>query len=198
MPRIADPEERRTEVVEAAFRLLSRDGVEALTMRAVAKEAGCTIGLINHWFQSKDHLVDAALDRAVSSARERSAKAIGNSNISAEKALAEFLPLDDVRKSELRVWLAFWALGVSRPHMQDLHEARYMALRDELKREALTRGVPADKTTLYADIVMPLIDGIMANALLTPNYWTPTRQLRSLRWVLNAFEREHAMPTLDA
>lgn len=198
MPRIADPEERRSEVVEAAFRLLSRDGVEALTMRAVAKEAGCTIGLINHWFQSKDHLVDAALDRAVSSALERNADAMGNPNVPADKALAEFLPLDDVRKSELRVWLAFWALGVSRPHLQDLHETRYLALRAELKKEARFRGIPANKTTLYADIVMPLIDGIMANALLTPNYWTPSRQLRSLRWVLAAFEKEHMASNIEA
>ncbi len=183
MPRVADAEERRLEVVEAAFRLLSRDGVEAFTMRAVAKEAGCTIGLINHWFASKDELVDAALGQAIVAAQTRAKQVLGDSSAPPEDALAEFLPVDDVRCAELRVWLAFWALGVGRPHLQELHKGRYMALRNELKSIALSIGIPEAHTTQYADVIMPLVDGITVNALVNLDYWTPTRQLRTVKTV---------------
>ncbi len=190
MPRVADAEERRSEVVEAAFRLLARDGVEAFSMRAVAKEAGCTIGLINHWFSSKDELVDAALGEAIASAKTRAEIGFRESSANPENALAEFLPLDDVRSQELRVWLAFWALGVSRPHLQELHKNRYSSLRDELIAIARSMGVPSKHIDQYADVVMPLLDGITVNALVNPTYWTPVRQMRSLKSVLQALERQ--------
>ena len=57
MPRLADKQERREQVIEAAFRVIARDGLTGTSMRAVAKEAGCTIGLINHWFDSRDDLI---------------------------------------------------------------------------------------------------------------------------------------------
>ena len=40
MPKIVDHEARRAELAEAVWRLASRDGLEAVTLRGVAAEAG--------------------------------------------------------------------------------------------------------------------------------------------------------------
>ena len=184
MPRIADPEQRRAEVVDAAFRLLAREGVESLSMRRVAKEAGCTIGLLNHWFASKDHLMDAALGRAASAAIERCRTILQNPDRTLEKLVSEFLPLDGTRTDELRVWLAFWALSIGRPELKDLHRKRAHGIRQQLKGEI--RKMAAPSLTLFVDVLMALLDGITVNALVDPEYWDPARQLRSLRWAISS------------
>ncbi len=190
MPRPARPVERRAEIVEGAFRLLARDGIEGFSMRAVAQEAGCTIGLINHWFASKDELIDAALAQAIDDALARNEAALADGNRSIDRGLAQFLPLDETREAELRIWLAFWALAVSRPNLNARHNARAHELRKMLRQEAAALGVSKDKIDKAVDVVMPLLDGITVNALLDPDYWTPTRQLKSVRTVLAALQIE--------
>jgi AcrR family transcriptional regulator len=50
-------EELRVRLLEVAQRLVARDGPAALTMRALAAEAGCAIGLPYKVFSSRDSLV---------------------------------------------------------------------------------------------------------------------------------------------
>ena len=187
MPRPAHPEQRRTEVVEGAFRLLARDGVEGFSMRAVAQEAGCTIGLINHWFASKDEVIDAAVARAIDDALARSRAALDNGT-AVEDGLTQFLPLDETRVSELRIWLAFWAMSISRPDLNERHNVRAAELRKLLKKDATSAGVSSDRIAKAVDVLMPLVDGITVNALLDPDYWTPSRQLKALRTALDALQ----------
>ncbi len=187
MPRPAYPEQRRTEVVEGAFRLLARDGVEGFSMRAVAQETGCTIGLINHWFASKDDVIDAAVAQAIDDALDRSRAALSDST-TVEDGLVQFLPLDETRVSELRIWLAFWAMSISRPDLNKRHNARAAELRKLLKKDATSMGLSSDRIASTIDVIMPLLDGITVNALLDPDYWTPSRQLKALRTTLDALQ----------
>lgn len=56
-------EELRAELIEVAQRLVARDGPATLTMRGVATEAGCAVGLLYKVFASRNDLV-AELVRA--------------------------------------------------------------------------------------------------------------------------------------
>jgi len=51
--------ERREQLVEAALTVASRDGIEAATVRAVAAEAGVSLGVVHYCFQDKDELLRA-------------------------------------------------------------------------------------------------------------------------------------------
>ncbi|MDM7830473.1 TetR/AcrR family transcriptional regulator [Cellulomonas edaphi] len=51
--------ERREQLVEAALAVASRDGIEAATVRAVAAEAGVSLGVVHYCFQDKDELLRA-------------------------------------------------------------------------------------------------------------------------------------------
>ncbi len=51
--------ERREQLVEAAITVASRDGIDAATVRAVAAEAGVSLGVVHYCFQDKDALLDA-------------------------------------------------------------------------------------------------------------------------------------------
>jgi len=49
--------ELRSSLAEVALRLVERDGASALTMRALAAEAGCAVGLIYKVFANREALV---------------------------------------------------------------------------------------------------------------------------------------------
>jgi AcrR family transcriptional regulator len=54
-------EDRRRQLVEAAVRVLEREGVRGLTTRRVADEAGAPLASIHYVFATKDDLVEAAI-----------------------------------------------------------------------------------------------------------------------------------------
>jgi len=55
--------DRQAEILEAALRLLARHGIAGLSMRAVAREAGVALGLVNYYYEDKTSLIRAALER---------------------------------------------------------------------------------------------------------------------------------------
>ena len=60
MPKIVDHEERRAELCAAVWRLASREGLEAVTVRGVAEEAGWSTGAVVHYFADKEDLLLSA------------------------------------------------------------------------------------------------------------------------------------------
>ena len=56
MPRMSAAE-RRTLLVEAAIKVMSREGVAHTTTRAIVAEAGMQIGVFHYCFRSKEELV---------------------------------------------------------------------------------------------------------------------------------------------
>ncbi len=57
----------RARIVDAALALIDREGLKAFSTRRLGRELGCEAMSIYHFFPSKQHLVDALVDRAISS-----------------------------------------------------------------------------------------------------------------------------------
>ncbi|MEI2649439.1 MAG: TetR family transcriptional regulator [Dermatophilaceae bacterium] len=114
MPRLIDHEARATEITEAAWRVLLRDGVAGVSVRNVAAEAGVATASLRRSFPTQAALLAACLTlmgervaariRALPRARDPLAQALA--------ALAETMPLDGERSTEMSVYLA---LGNGRP-----------------------------------------------------------------------------------
>jgi len=64
--------ERREQLIEAALAVASREGIEAATVRAVAAEAGVSLGVVHYCFQDKDELLRAMAHAITSANLERS------------------------------------------------------------------------------------------------------------------------------
>lgn len=56
-------EQTRTLILETALRLFQENGYDRTTMRAIAKEAGVSVGNAYYYFSSKEHLVQGFYDR---------------------------------------------------------------------------------------------------------------------------------------
>src|SRR5262245_62772174 len=58
---IDQPSARERPLMEATLRIIGRKGLDGVTHRAVAAEAGMSLGAVTHHFATRDILVDAAL-----------------------------------------------------------------------------------------------------------------------------------------
>ncbi|MBU8865060.1 TetR/AcrR family transcriptional regulator [Paenarthrobacter aromaticivorans] len=55
--------DRQARILEAALELLSRHGISGINMRAVSREAGVALGLVNYYYEDKSSLIRAVLHR---------------------------------------------------------------------------------------------------------------------------------------
>ncbi|MEJ3655595.1 TetR/AcrR family transcriptional regulator [Actinomycetes bacterium KLBMP 9759] len=189
MPRVVDHDERRRTLALAACAVIARSGLAGATMRDVAAEAGCTTGMVSHYFADKDQLLVAALGAATSAVAQRITRTAAERPGDLVAVLAESLPLDDVRRREWRVWTAFWGAAVGNPALAREHAARYArwrgGLATVLAEEPWAGAVHEDA----AETVMTAVDGIGLHAVFEPQLWPAERQLAHLNRVVEALKR---------
>jgi AcrR family transcriptional regulator len=170
MPKVVDHDERRAQIVSATWDALASVGLEGSTMRAIAERAGCTTGRLTHYFDSREEIITAALREVHGRAGARMIRAAeGASGVGALRAvLLEALPLDDERRLEWRVWLAFWAQATVDAGLRAENEQRYAEWRgvlDRLVREAVP-GLRLAERAARVDDLVALIDGLGLQATL--------------------------------
>ena len=102
MPKIVDWEARKDEILEATWRVISRDGLSRTTVRAIALEANCSQGILSHYFNDKLDILASALLLSHRRVRERTEKKVrGLKGLAALRlAMLEALPLDAERELE--------------------------------------------------------------------------------------------------
>ncbi len=89
--RIETDETAERKLLEAALLVIERDGIEAATSRAIAKEAGANPAAINYYFRSKDALVRKALQMAWDHAIDDFKAFLAKPGLSPRDRLASFL-----------------------------------------------------------------------------------------------------------
>ncbi|MBF9131194.1 TetR/AcrR family transcriptional regulator [Plantactinospora sp. S1510] len=120
MPRRVDHHARRKQLADALMSLAATQGLEAVSLRHVAAEAGVSTGMVQHYFRTKDEMMIFALDmvmqnvQARSTAEATSARPTGPGGI-VRTLLLQILPLDELRRLENHVVLAFLAYAAVKP-----------------------------------------------------------------------------------
>jgi AcrR family transcriptional regulator len=183
MPKVVDHAVRRAELVDAAWRVIAEEGLEAATVRRIAEVAGCTTGRVTHYFDSKDDVLVAALREVHRRAGERMIRHIGGADVAAVllEVLLEALPVDEDRQLEWKVWLAFWGRAVADERLRREQEQRYAEWRGllgKLVRRARPYDTAADRRTAV-DLIAGAIDGLGIQAVLEPASFTNARLRRA-------------------
>ena len=182
---------RRDEFAGAAIRIIARSGLEALTVRAVAEEAGWSVGALQKSFSSVDDLVRAAVALTIATADARIAATPQTGSLAADIAsmVEQTLPLDQTRRDEAKVWAALITRAVDVPWMAELFVSQDRVVTDQLAAAlagAVRHGLlPADTDTLaVATAIIGLSDGFAARLLYNPG--SETEVLNALRYGLAA------------
>lgn len=138
MPRVADHDARHGQITDAVQRLIVRHGLTAVTVARTAAEAGMSVGLVQHYFTAKDEMLLATFTRVNGRFTARVDELVNRGEAEGRtiaemlrQALAELMPLDDARRAEFLVRLAFAD--------QAAHNARLAAVQRDPRGHPLTR-----------------------------------------------------------
>ncbi|MER7502819.1 TetR/AcrR family transcriptional regulator [Nonomuraea pusilla] len=180
MPKIVDHEERRREVMSAARRVIVRDGIDAATTRAIAKEAGYSNGVLAHYFADKDEILLSALRESHERIRARlTGKVEGVSGLAAlRELLLDNLPLDAERTQETRLEVSFWSRSLASERLAEVQRAEAADLRAAVRhllgqaRAAGELGNDDDSLDDLAEHLLALVDGLSLHLLLYPDRLT--------------------------
>ncbi|AUI57395.1 TetR/AcrR family transcriptional regulator [Amycolatopsis sp. BJA-103] len=121
VPKQVDHTARRVEIAEALRRLTATRGLEGVSLRHVAAEAGISMGLVQHYFKTKDEMLLFAIERRSQMYEERLKARLDAGEVpSTPKAIlraiiAEILPLDERRRGDWLMGVAFFIRSISDP-----------------------------------------------------------------------------------
>jgi AcrR family transcriptional regulator len=193
MPKIVDWDARRDEILSATWRVIARDGIARATISAIAREAGCSRGILAHYFDDKADILGSALlmsHRRVVARME--AGAAGLTGMDALRVImVEALPLDGQRDLEAQIEISFWGRALGNPVLRELQHAEFDRFAERLRghlAEAEKSGELRDGVdiALAAHQLLVLIDGLSAERVLYPDRVGPDRQQQMLDALLDS------------
>ncbi|MFP3986422.1 TetR family transcriptional regulator C-terminal domain-containing protein [Streptomyces sp. E11-3] len=123
MPKYVDHAERRAQIADGVVRLAARDGLHAVTLRAVAAESGVSLRLVQYYFESKAQLMRATLEHLELQSHQRWEQRLAHSSRPAstrlllEAFLAEALPNDEPSRAFHLVWTSYAVLAMTDPEL---------------------------------------------------------------------------------
>ncbi|MET9245097.1 TetR/AcrR family transcriptional regulator [Nonomuraea sp. NPDC003709] len=175
MPKIVDHDERRREVLSAARRVIVRDGIDAATTRAIAKEAGYSNGVLAHYFADKDEILLSALRQSHQRIRDRLTRKVeGATGLAAlRELLLDNLPLDGERTQESRLEVSFWSRSLASERLAEVQRREADELRAAV-RDLLAQARAAgelrtdDNLDDLTEHLLALVDGLSLHLLLYP------------------------------
>ncbi len=171
------PESRRQALIEATLVCLGREGQAGLSVRKISKEAGISIGLINHHYANKDALVGHAYEHLalglLDTVKERIAAAGPDPRAKLSACFQGIFSARALERSTLRTWVVFWGMIDHSEAVYDAHNRTYEVYRAVL--EALfseinaARGAPRIDVRLAAIGLSAMLDGLWLELSLNPS-----------------------------
>ncbi len=159
--------------LDAAERLLVRDGAAGISTRQLATEAGQNHGLVHYYFGSVDELLLQVLERFTGRVLERQRAMYGTDAPFAEKwRTAMGYIEDDLASGYPKVWLELEALAWNRPEMRErlceVNDAWRSLLHDAFAQaiEEYGLGEYPFSAEAWATLVMQFNKGLLTERLL--------------------------------
>jgi len=176
----------------AVWDVLARQGLERLTVRAVATAAGCTTGLVMHRFPNRRALLRHARELLHEATRRR-VEALeagaGSPRAALRAVLRQGLATDPETISESIVWMGFLAAAVSDEELIEIHRRNNRSWRERVGRlvAAAAPQWPADRVSAVALGLIAMAEGAAAFGAADPGGYPAHDQERMLDTALAAY-----------
>ncbi|MET7280115.1 TetR/AcrR family transcriptional regulator [Kribbella sp. NPDC005582] len=168
MPKIVDHEQRRREIVHALWQVIAMHGLEGVSLREVAQAAEVSIGRIQHYFDSREALVLAGLERLIAqagAAYDATAGAAPRDRLL--HVLVQQVPRSELGRIGVTVWYAYLATAVTDHRIrQVLAEALRRGEAECAAHVAALRGVDDARAGAAARRLLALSDGLTLRVLV--------------------------------
>lgn len=163
VPRKVDHRERQELLADALMQLAAARGLQEVSLRHVAAQAGVSTGMVQHYFRTKDEMMTFALGMVMDRIRERSQAELPPAppRELVRGLLLQVLPLDETRRLENHIVLAFLAYAAVKPSIAaGVREAAAQMrtfLADQLRAAGPAAGVDPERA---AAGLLALVDGL--------------------------------------
>lgn len=169
------PNPTRERLIEAAFAVVAREGLEAASVKTIAAEAGITPGLMHYHFPTKDALLEAAMRRGLEEYRQRliARRAATPPDQQLAAFFAEARDGAEADADFFRVRLAFAAQALSHPALAEvLRELNAAAVAEAALTFAAAAGRTQanDRDLALAATLKASFDGLMLAWLNDPSF----------------------------
>ena len=199
MPVLVDHEERRRLVIAVASRLIATAGLEAVTIRDVAEAANCSTAIVSHYFHNKRELLILTYYSSIDVSQARCDRVLAADCENLQAYTAEFMPLDEERSIEWKIWLAFWARAVADPEIAEIQRGCVTRARDAFlgvmqtldAKGLLVAGLDLKEE---AQRVLALLMGLAVQVMFDPADWPAKRQQAMLDAELRKLYRPGRCP----
>ena len=169
------PTDSRQRVLDALMTIISDRGLDQASLREVATAAGVSLGTVQYYCRSKDEMLQMTFEHVIGRILERATgvERVGHVGSVLRLGLLEFLPLDQRRGVEARVYLAFAARAAVTPNLAAVQH-RLMSESRALCAEALAvareRGQarPGLDAEAAAAAIVAMVDGLLLHMLSDP------------------------------
>ena len=178
MPKLVDHEQRRSEIADAVSLLAGERGLQGVTFREVAKKAGVSVALIQHYFGSKERLLFGTLEIQSSRFAERIGDRLdnlpdgGHPRERLRVIAASFIPTDDQSRAAMLLYHSFAGAALTDPSLRKAEafrnsESLIAAMSHELAAVQASGGNTSklDPTT-EATAILSLVLGLSLATLL--------------------------------
>ncbi|GAA4693683.1 hypothetical protein GCM10025781_08870 [Kocuria gwangalliensis] len=167
MPSRIDREGRKAELAEAAWRVILRSGVSAVSVRTVAEEAGLAVGSLRHVFPTRTELLMFSAKLMMERVLNRIAQ-LPPTESPEDYVLAvikNLMPFTEQTRAEMDVNVALIAEATAVPELKALRDSAHQQLADACVRLAgLLRGedseTPSEGATRSGQRLHALADGL--------------------------------------
>jgi AcrR family transcriptional regulator len=182
VPKRVDHEARRPAIAEAVFEVIGRRGLEEVSLRDVAAQAGVSMGAVQHYFASKDQMLLFALghmrDRALARMLDELAAIKDPTTREMVRAAARvMLPIGEQGRQEAVVAGAFYAFAVVHPAYASVLREGYdrllsvsrQTLRAAAEAGEIADGVDTDREAaelffMVQGLIGPILIGVLSPA----------------------------------
>ncbi|WP_064745205.1 TetR/AcrR family transcriptional regulator [Pseudonocardia acaciae] len=171
MPKSVDPRARREQIARALWRVTATHGLDAVSLRHVAAEAGVSMGMVQHWFRTKDEMLRFALQTVSEQSEARIGRHLdvlehGPPREAVRTLMVEMLPLDEQRRLEAHVAVAFGArAAVSPPIAASLRDGMDQLRAFIADKIRFANGPHRPNPGHAAAALVAMVDGLAAHTL---------------------------------
>ena len=160
---------RRRQLVDVTIDSLAEVGFVGTTLAQIAARAEVSPGLVAHYFDDKDGLLEAAfrsLARRVGSQVRNRLRRVSTARGRIQAIIDANLAPEEFDQRTGTAWLAFWGQVLHLPRLKRIQAAYQRRMLSNL-RSSLKRLVPPDEAQRLAAMIAAMIDGVWLRAALS-------------------------------
>jgi len=169
------------QIIDAAIRVLARQGYAKTSLLEIAKEAGMSKGALHYHYPTKEALIHAVLETACNAVQSRTMQAWSPSDnpfAALRKSLEELWATRAERSDEALVVADLLALSLSdeslRPKLAEFYDLGAQQIRAYLEQNLISLGLePRISLEILPRIVIGLLDGLVMQAFVDPDALSP-------------------------